>query len=358
MYESQLAFLKRLVASPSPSGFEQPAQQVVFEEVKPYADEVQVDVMGNLIAALHPQGTPRVVLTAHCDELGFLIRYIDERGFLYFSPIGGFDPSTLPGERVFVHTPSGPLPGVIGRKPLHLLDKQERQQAPDISELWIDLGVEGKSEAQELVPLGCVATRANQLDILHGDLIVSRGMDNKSSILAIVEAMRLLHKQRDQLKAGVFFISSVQEEVGGDGAARAAYGIDPQVALTVDVTCAADHPQTSERSLGEVKLNGGPTITTGTFVSPQIFQLLTATAREANLAYQLDIQVAHTYTDNDSVRRIRAGVATGLLNIPCRYMHTSSEVVSLKDIEQTGELLARFVLSLDEQTSLKPTFSS
>jgi putative aminopeptidase FrvX len=354
MEESRVDFLKRLVASPSPSGFEQPAQQVVREEVRQFADEVHTDVMGNVIAVLNPSGSPRVMLTAHCDELGFLIRYIDERGFLYFSPIGGFDPSTLPGERVYIHTPSGPLPGVLGRKPIHLLGGKERSQAPEIKEMWIDIGVANKAEAQELVPLGSVATRANVLERLRGDLVVSRGMDNKSSVLAIVEALRRLHEQRDQLKAAVFLVASVQEEIGGHGAALAAYGIDPRIALTVDVTFASDHPSTSEVELGDVKLGGGPTITTGAFVSPRVFQLLTETARAGGMSYQLDLQASRTGTDNDSVRLARAGIATGLLNIPCRYMHTSSEVVSLKDIEETGELMARFVLALDEQTNLLP----
>lgn len=354
MEEARLTFLKRLVASPSPSGFEQPAQQVVREEIRQFADEVHTDTMGNVIAALNSSGSPRVMLTAHCDELGFLIRYIDERGFLYFSPIGGFDPSTLPGERVFVHTPSGPVPGVLGRKPVHLIAASERTKAPDISEMWIDIGVAHKAEAQELVPLGCVATRAHQLERLRGDLVVSRGMDNKSSILTIVEAMRILHQQRAQLKASVFFVSSVQEEIGGRGAALAAHSLDPQVALIVDVTFASDHPQTTEAALGDVKLSAGPTITTGAFVSPRVFQLLTETARTMDMPYQLDLQAASTHTDNDSVRLTRSGVATGLLNIPCRYMHSSSEVVSLKDIEQTAELMARFVLSLDETISLIP----
>lgn len=354
MDESRVAFLQRLVASPSPSGFEQPAQAVVRAEVQQFADEVRTDVMGNVIATLNPGGTPRVMLTAHCDELGFLIRYIDERGFLYFSPIGGFDPSTLPAERVYVHTPSGPLLGIIGRKAIHLMEGKEREQAPDLKEMWIDIGVSDRAEAQELVPLGCVATRAHQLERLRGELVVSRGMDNKSSVLAIMEAMRLLHAQRDQLKAAVFFVSSVQEEIGGSGAALAAHSIEPQVALTVDVTFGSDHPQTSEMLLGDVKLGAGPTITTGAFVSPRVFQLLTETAQAAGMHYQLDLQAGRTWTDNDSVRLAHAGVATGLLNLPCRYMHSSSEVVSLKDIEQTGELMARFVLALDEQTKLIP----
>ncbi len=355
MDDARLSFLKRLVISPSPSGFEQPAQQVVREEVQQFADDVRTDIMGNVIATLNPSGKPHVMITAHCDELGFLIRYIDERGFLYFSAIGGFDPSTLPGERVFVHTPTGPLPGVLGRRAIHLIPRKEREQAPDIEELWIDIGAINRLEAQELVPLGCVATRSNQLDILRGDLVVSRGMDNKSGIMTIVEAMRLLYEQRSQLQAAVSLVSSVQEEVGGNGAALAAYALNPDIALTVDVTFASDHPQTSEMTLGDVKLGNGPTITTGAFVSPRIFQLLKETAKAADIPYQLDLQAGRTYTDNDAVRMARAGLATGLVSVPCRYMHTSSEVVSLKDIEKTAELIARFVLSLTEQTTLIPS---
>lgn len=354
MDDTRLAFLQRLVASPSPSGFEQPAQQVVREEIRPLCDELRTDVMGNVIGALNPAGRPRVMLTAHCDELGFLIRHIDERGFLYFSPIGTFDPSTLVGERVRVHTPSGSLPGVLGRKPIHLMTHREREQAPDLAQMWIDIGASSKAEAQHLVSPGCVATRAHELERLHNDLVVSRGMDNKSSLLAIVEALRLLHDQRARLKAGVFVVSSVQEEIGGQGAALAAFAIDPQIALTVDVTFASDHPQTSEVEMGDVKLGAGPAITTGAFVSPRVFQLLTRTAQAEEIAYQLDIQADCTHTDNDSVRLARAGIATGLLNLPCRYMHSSSEVVSLSDIEQTGLLMARLLLSLDEQTSLLP----
>ncbi|HYT35051.1 MAG TPA: hypothetical protein VEL69_08450, partial [Ktedonobacteraceae bacterium] len=170
MEESRIAFFQRLIASPSPSGFEQRVQQVIREEAQQYTDELRTDVHGNVIATLNPGGNPRVMLTAHCDELGFLVRYIDDKGFLYFAPIGGFDPSTLPGERVHIHTAHGPILGVIGRKPVHLLQSEERGKAPNMSELWIDIGVADKEEAQGLVAIGSIATRAAQLETLHGDL--------------------------------------------------------------------------------------------------------------------------------------------------------------------------------------------
>jgi putative aminopeptidase FrvX len=354
MDEYRVEFLRRLIASPSPSGFEQPVQEVIRTEISQYADVVRTDVHGNVIAILNPEGSPRVMLTAHCDELGFIIRYIDEQGFLYFAPIGGFNPSTLPGERVHVHTSNGPLLGVIGSKAVHLMDSEERSHAPKLKNMWIDIGVSNREEAQQLVPLGSIATRAAQLEILRGDLVVSRALDNKSGIFSIVEAMRRLHEQRDQLNASVYFVSTVQEETGLRGARTSTYEINPQIALIVDVTFASDHPETSKQLLGDVKLHGGPGLTIGGFTNPRVYQLLVAAATNAGITYQHDIQAGYTGTDNDNVQISRGGVATGLLNIPCRYMHTGSEIVSLKDIDNTAELMARFTLALDEQTNLIP----
>lgn len=353
-YEAQYALLQRLVASASPSGFEQRAQQVVREEVQAYADEVRTDVHGNVIASLNPRGYPRVMLTAHIDELGFLIRYIDEQGYLYFTPIGGFDPSTLPGARVMVHTPGGAVPGVIGCKAVHMMERDERGKAPNIEDMWIDIGAASAEEARQLVPLGSAATRAAQAEILRGDLVVSRALDNKSGICTIIEAVRRLHERRAQLAAAVFMVSAVQEENGARGSQTSAYSVDPQVALTVDVTFASDHPQTSKIRLGDVKLGGGPGITIGGYVNPRIYEGLMETAEKAGILYQYDVQPGHTGTDNDNIQVTRGGVATGLLNIPCRYMHSSSEVVSLKDIDATAELMTQFILTLNKETNLIP----
>ncbi|HLX57580.1 MAG TPA: M42 family metallopeptidase [Ktedonobacteraceae bacterium] len=354
MDESRVAFLRRMIASPSPSGFEQPVQQVIREEIQHYTDEVRTDVHGNVIAALNPTGQPRVMLTAHCDELGFLIRYIDEEGFLYFAPIGGYDPSTLPGERVHIHTATGPIPGIIGRQSIHLMEGEERGKAPKLSEMWIDIGVSNKAEALKLVAPGSIATRAAQLELLRENLVVSRALDNKSGIFTIVEAMRRLHEQREKLKASVYFVSAVQEEIGGRGVATSAYSVDPLIAIAVDTIWTSDHPQTSRQEIGEIKLNGGPALTIGGFVNPRVYQLLVNAANEAGIAYQLDPEAGATYSDNDPVRLTRAGVASALVNIPCRYMHTASEVVSLKDLDEIAELLSRFALSIDERTNVIP----
>ena len=354
MDESRVAFLRRMIATPSPSGFEQPVQQVIREEIQQYTDEVRTDVHGNVIAALNPGGNPRVMLEAHCDELGFLVRYIDEQGFIYFAPIGGFDPSTLPGERVHIHTTNGPVLGVIGRKPVHLLRGEEREKAPKLSDLWIDIGVSNKEDAQKLAPIGSIATRAAQLEHLRDDLVVSRALDDKSGVFTITEAMRRIHAQRDKLKAAVFFVSAVQEEVGLRGARTAAYEVNPRIAIAVDVTFTSDHPGTSKKELGEINLNGGPVISIGGNINPRVYQMLVQTAFEADIAYQIDPQASHTGTDTDVIQVVRSGVATGLLSIPCRYLHTGSETASLQDIDQTAEVIARFVLAINENTNVIP----
>ncbi len=354
MDESREAFLRKMIATPSPSGFEQSVQQVIREELQNYSDELRTDVHGNVIAALHPTGKPRVMLTAHCDELGLMVRYIDGDGFLYFATIGGFDATTLPGNRVHVHTPSGPLLGVIGRKPIHMLRGEERSQAPKIADLWIDIGAANKEEAQQLVPLGSVVTRAVELETLRGDLVVSRALDNKSGIFTIIEAMRRVHEQREKLHAGFFLLSAVQEEVGLRGSRTGAFGIDPLIAVAVDVTFTSDHPGTSKAEIGDIKLNGGPVITLGGNINPRVYQLLVHAADEAGIAWQIDPQVSHTGTDTDAIQVTRAGVATGLVSIPCRYLHSGSEIASLKDMDEVAELLSRFLLALDEETNVIP----
>jgi putative aminopeptidase FrvX len=348
MDELLLERLQRLTAAPGPSGFESEAQEVVRQEARPYADDIRTDIHGNVIASLNPSGRPRVMLTAHCDELGFLIRYIDEQGYLYFAPIGGLDPATLPGSRVTLHAPDGPVLGVIGCQAVHLVEAEDRGKAPKLSEMWIDIGAASAEEARALVPLGTHGTRAIQLEHLRGDLVVSRALDNRSGICSIIEALRRIHARREELKAGVYAVSAVQEETGSRGSQTSAYRVQPDIALTVDATFASDHPQTSKERLGDVRLGDGPAITLGGFVHGGVAQRLMKVAKEADIAFQYDIQGSSTGTDNDDIQISRGGVATGLLNIPSRYMHTGSEVVSLADIGTTAELMARFVLSLND----------
>ncbi|MBE3560046.1 MAG: M20/M25/M40 family metallo-hydrolase [Ktedonobacteraceae bacterium] len=220
--------------------------------------------------------------------------------------------------------------------------------------IWIDIGAANKEEAMQLVPLGSAGTRAAELEPLRGDLLVSRALDDKSGIFTVIEAVRRIYERRAELKAGVYFVSAVQEEVGLRGARTSAYSVDPQIAIAVDVMFTSDHPGTSKTELGDVKLNGGPVITVGGNINPRVYQLLIKAATEAGIAYQIDVQSSHTGTDTDMIQVTRGGVATGLMNIPCRYLHTGSEVASLKDMDEVAEMLARFVLALSEETAIIP----
>ncbi|WP_322481275.1 M42 family metallopeptidase [Thermogemmatispora sp.] len=352
--EFRLSLLEELIERPSPSGFEQPVQEVVRRECARYADTVSTDVHGNVIAALNPAGQPRLMLTAHCDELGLLVRYIDEQGFLYFSPIGGFDPATLPGERVLLHTASGPVPGVIGVKPIHLQEAEERGKAPPLKQLWIDIGASSKKEAEELAPPGTVVTRATRLQPLRGSLVTSRGLDDKAGLYAVLETLRRVAAQRQQLRAALYVVSAVQEEIGSRGVRTSAYAVQPEVAIAVDVAPTADHPQTSKQEIGDIRLGAGPIVTIGAHVNPRVYELLAQAAREAGLSYQLDPTPGRTATDVDLLQVSREGVATGLVSIPCRYLHTGSEIVSLEDIEETVALLTRFTLALSPGVNLIP----
>jgi putative aminopeptidase FrvX len=352
--DTRLELLERLIASPSPSGFEQPVQELVRRECAHYTEQVSTDVHGNVCAMLNPEGHPRVMLIAHCDELGLLVRYIDERGFLYFAPIGGFDPATLPGERVEVHTPSGSIPGVIGCKPIHLQRDDERGKAPALKDLWIDIGAANKEEALRLVPLGSVVTRQARLQRLHGELVVSRALDDKAGLFAVLETLRRVAGQRSQLQAALCVVSSVQEEIGARGARTSAYGVNPAIAIAVDVIPTSDHPQTSAQENGEIKINAGPVLTVGAYIHPRIYERLVAAAAAAGLPYQIDPQAHRTATDIDMIQVSRAGVATGLVSIPCRYLHTGAEIVSLKDVDETATLLTQFVLALSADTNLIP----
>ncbi|GHO43567.1 M42 family metallopeptidase [Ktedonospora formicarum] len=354
MDKSRVDFLRRLVASPSPSGFERPAQQVVREEIQKYTDEIRTDVHGNVIASLNAQAEMRVMLEAHCDELGFLIRYIDEQGYLYFAPIGGFDASTLPGNRVHIHTPNGVVNGVIGRKPVHSLSADERDKAPKLWDLWIDIGASNKEEALERVQIGSVGTRAAELETLHKDIIISRALDDKSGVFAVLEAVRRIHAKREQLKAGVFFVSAVQEEIGLRGARTSAYSVNPHIAIAVDVAPTTDIPGAPKTRMGEMVLNGGPILTIGAHINLRVYERLIKAAEEAGISYQVEASAGPTSTDADAIQVARGPIATGLISIPCRYLHTGSEMVSLKDVDEVAELISRFVLALDADTNLIP----
>jgi endoglucanase len=353
MQQRELDFLKTLVETPSPSGFEQMAAQVWRAYVAGVSDAVTTDYHGNVVACVNPGGSPRVMLSGHIDEIGFLVRHIDEHGYLYFGTIGGFDPLTLPGERVRLLGKNGPLLGVIGRAARHLQRPGDQSKGVEIDDLWIDIGASNKEHALTLVEAGTAGTRAQGFEPFNGEqLVVSRALDNKCGAYVVARALELIRAGNPT--AAVYAVASVQEEVGLRGARTSAFHIDPAVAIAVDVTHAADYPTADKRRSGDIRLGNGPTITFGPTTNPRITSLLWETAQTAGISVQREAEPRNTGTDADAIQVSRGGVATGLVGIPLRYMHTGAEIGSLSDIEHAAEVIAATVLRLGPDTVLVP----
>jgi endoglucanase len=340
MQSESFALLKRIVDTPGPSGYEQAVQRAYREAVGPYADEVRTDVMGSVIAARKVDGSARIMLAGHADEIGFQIRYINDEGMLYFGCIGGHDAVVTVGQRVNVHTSSGPILGVLGRRAIHLLESDERNKPIKLDDLWIDIGARSRKEAQELVSVGDCVTYAQELQRLQGDICTARSFDNKMALFVLIETMRLLKDVN--LKASVYAVSNVQEEIGLRGARTSSFGIDPTVGLATDVGHAMDFPGANKKKVGDVKLGGGPIIARGANINPRVYDLLVRTAKELEIPYQIEAAPSGTGTDANAMQISRAGMATGLISVPLRYMHTPCEVMDLNDIENTARLMAGF----------------
>lgn len=339
-------FLKRLMETASPSGFEQPFQRVWKEEAKNFSDQIEADVNGNAIATINPDKEIRVMLVGHCDEIGCLVKYINEKGFIYFAQIGGIDPLILVGQRVKIHTSKEVVLGVVGRRPIHLLRKEEEKKIPEISDLWIDIGVKNRKEAKKLVSIGDPITVAAGYQEIQKNLVISRGFDDRIGAFIVAETLRLLFQLKSQLKVAVYGVSSVQEEIGSRGARTSTFAIDPHIGIAIDVTCATDHPDIEKKRVGEVALGKGPVITRGANINPTIFSKFSEIGRENKIPYQVNASPGATGTDANVIQISRKGVTTGLISIPLRYMHTPVEMISLNDVRNTINLLKEFILSV------------
>ncbi len=354
MDDAVYAFFKKLTDSPSPSGFEQPAQRVWREYVRPHVDEVRTDVMGSSWGVVRGPDRPRVMLAGHVDEIGLMVRYIDDQGFLYFAPIGGVDAHLLPGQRVWVHGRQGPVLGVIGRKPIHLLEQEERTKVAKIKDLAVDIGAGDREGAEARVAVGDPMTFAVGMERLGDDRVASRGLDDKMGSFVVAEVLRRVAERRADLRCSVYGVSTVQEEVGLRGARTSAFGIDPDVGICVEVTFASDHPGVDKKSLGDIQVGRGPVLSRGANINPRVFELLREAAREEGIDIQVEAAPRATGTDANVMQLSRSGVATGLVQVPLRYMHTPSEVLSLSDLEGAVGLLAAFLLKVGPETDWIP----
>lgn len=351
MDDASVAFLKRLLSTPGPSGDEAAVARVWRAEAEHFADRVYSDVRGNSFALLDGGG-PRVLLTGHIDEIGVMISFIDHDGFLSFATVGGWDAQVFVGQRIRLQGRQGDVIGVIGRKPIHLLEEEDRTRAVKVKSLWIDIGVGSRDEAAALVQVGSVGVLDAPLYDFPNGRLVSRSIDNRVGAFTVLEALRLLSRERPA--ASVAAVATSHEETSLAGARTAAFSYDPQVALTVDVTFATDHPDADKKQYGDVTLGGGPVLSRGAANSPRVFAMLVETAEREGIPYRVQITPRYTGTDADELHVARGGVATGVVSIPNRYMHSPNEMVQLSDLAQAARLLAAFVRSLTPDTDLRP----
>jgi endoglucanase len=355
MRKESFEFFKKLLAAPSPSGYEQPAQRVFREYVAPFAD-ISTDVMGNVIAFQKGAGKdlPRVMLIGHSDEIGFQVKYIDDNGFIYFAPIGGVDPHLLPGQRVYIHGRNGALLGVIGKKPIHLMEPKDRETVVKLESQYIDIGASGKKEAEQLLRVGDPVTFSWGVEKLHGDRVTSRGFDDKAGSFVVAEVMRRVFEAAKKPRVDLYGVSSVQEEVGLRGGATSSYSVNPDIGICVEVDFSTDQPDVERKHNGEVGLGKGPILPRGANINPALFDLLADVAAKKKIPVQFTGIPKASGTDANVMQISRGGVATALVKIPLRYMHTPVEVVSLSDLENAVKLITEALYRIKDKGSFIP----
>lgn len=337
--------LHRLLSTPGPSGYEEPAA-AVWRQAADFA-ELAFDGIGSTIATIGAaEASPLVAVVGHIDEIGLVITHIDDKGFIYFGAIGGWDAQILVGQRVEVQTKDGPVLGVAGRKAIHVLDSEARKKAVELKSLHIDIGAGDKDRALELVRIGDPIVIAAEPQAVDGSRLVSRSMDNRLGAYVALESLRRVH-ERGKLTGRMAAIASVQEEIGLNGAGTSAFAARPDVAVAIDVCHATDAPGMSENELGSHGLGSGPSIGRGSTLSPQVFELLCETAERLGIAHTIEGSGRRTGTDADAIQISRSGIPTGLVSVPLRYMHSPVEMVDLEDLEQVIELVAGFAESLE-----------
>lgn len=345
-------FLVKLLETPSPSGYERHIQQVVREYAGDFADEIATDTHGNVTVCKNPGAPLRVMLAGHCDQIGLLVTQIDDNGFIYTQTIGGWDPQQLIGQRMTIWTKNGPVPAIISRKPIHLLKEEEKKQVVKVEEMWLDIGAKDKAEVQSLIRIGDPVTLELGYQPLRNNLANSPGMDNKTGVWIVIEALR--RAALKGLKCALYAVSTVQEEIGLRGAMTSAFGIDPHVGIAVDVTHATDCPTIDKKQQGEISLGKGPVIFRGPNMNPVVVERLIDTATASEIPYQLAASGRAQPNDSNVIQITRAGVATGLVSTPNRYMHSAVEVCSLDDLDRSANLLAAFCSGLTGNEDFTP----
>ena len=354
MDPNSFTFLKTLLDSPGPSSYETLPARAWRAEAKGFAERVEADVSGNSFATLNPSAAPRVMLAGHIDEIGVMITYVDDDGYLSFDTIGGWDHQVFVGQRGQLLGREGLVTGVIGKKAIHLMEKDDREKVSKAADLWIDIGAANRGEAAARVRVGDPGVLATSVLEFPNGRIVSRSLDNRVGAYVVLEALR--HLARDRPAAQVTAAATTREEISytGGGARTGAQALEADVAVVVDVTHATDYPGVEKRKHGDYRLGGGPVIARGASINPMVVDLLVAAAEAEGIPYTLEAAPRGTSTDADNIFTALKGVATALVSVPLRYMHSPNEMVVLEDLERTARLLAALARRITPATDLVP----
>lgn len=354
MFSKQsLKFLSDFMKSSSPSGFEEEAAAVFRTYIKSFCEEVRTDVLGNTVGILNAGAPLRVMLSGHYDEIGFQIVYISDEGLLYFRPNGGIDKLNVPSTEVEILTENGRIPGVIGKKPIHLLKPAERNVPPELEDMWIDIGAESREEAAKIVSIGDPVAVKSNFRMLSANRFMSKGTDDKIGAFVVAEVLRELSKRK--LNVAVYGVGSVQEEVGLRGATTSCFGIDPQIGFAIDVGFATDIPDIPKKLLGEIKLGMGPELNRSCDNNVVLGRHVRKIAKHFEVPYQeAAAHRASGGTDAAQIQMTRAGVATALVSIPNRYMHSPVEICDLRDVEGAVKIITESIAALQGNESFIP----
>jgi endoglucanase len=340
--------LDALLRAGGPSGYEGPAA-AVWRQAASFA-ELTSDGIGSSIARVG-DAAPLLAVVGHIDEIGLIVTHVDEKGFLWFAPIGGWDPQILVGQRVEIRGKDGPVLGVVGRKPIHLLEAEQRKKVVELKALHIDIGASDRDQAAGLIRVGDPVVIAAEPMPVFGERLVSRAMDNRLGAYVALESLRRA-QERGDLSGSFAAVAAVQEEIGLFGARTAAFEVRPDIAVAVDVTHATDAPGVDEKEIGSHPLGSGPAIGRGSTLSPKVFELLVEVAEAEGIEHSISASGRGTSTDADVLQISRSGIPAGLVSIPLRYMHSPVEMVDLGDVEATVELLAAFATRLTSDVDL------
>lgn len=349
MDQSAETFLYDLLNTPSPTGFEVEGQRVWAKRCREFADSVDSDAYGSAWATIKgkDESAPTVMIEAHADEIGFMVKYVDDDGFLRVDRIGGSDWATARGRRLTLFGDKGEVLGIVGNTAIHIRDRKDGEKAPEVHELYVDIGATSRDEVAEMgIRVGHPGVYADSAMPFGKNRIVGRALDNRIGGFIVSEVVRRLAEADNRPTATCLALNAVQEEIGGYGATMASYRLEPDICLVLDVTHATDSPDIKHSQHGKVELGGGPSLTHGTANHPLIVKRLIELAEERGIPIQHEASSRFTGTDTDSIYHVRGGIPSALISLPLRYMHSIVEMADFGDVEQVIQLMAAFVQSV------------